>query len=177
MKRLMDEKKSDAEVIEELYFATLARAPTEKESKRVLEYVGGQSKPALDQAEAERKAAEEALAKVKTDLAKATTDYEAAEKAAPAAEAKAKAISGDASKPEDEKKRAADEAAAARKAANEAKTSRDKLAGDEKAAGSKLAEAAKKVDAAGATHRTQRVPALQDVLWTLLNAKEFMCNH
>ena len=92
-------------------------------------------------------------------------------------QAKAKAISGDASKPADEQKKAADEAAAARKAANEAKTSRDKLAADEKTAGSKLAEANRKVDAASATHRTQRVPALQDVLWTLLNAKEFMCNH
>ena len=65
MGRILEQKKSDAEIIEELYFATLARAPTEKENQRVLEYVWGESKAAIDQASAEKKAAEEALAKVK----------------------------------------------------------------------------------------------------------------
>ena len=138
---------------------------------------GGESKPALDQAEAERKAADEALAKVKGDLAKDKTDYEAAEKAAKEAEVKANAISKDASKSADEKKKAADEVAAKRKAANDGKAALAKLTNDEKAAVSKLAEANKKVDAANATHQKQRLPALQDVLWALLNTKEFTCNH
>ncbi len=177
IKRLIQEKKSDAEVIDELYFVTLSRAPTQKQKKRVLEYVLAKSKPILDQAHAEKKVADEALAKVQGELAKAKTDYEAAQKAAQAAEGAAKAVSGNASKSADEKKKAADEAAAKRKAANEAKTKRDKLAGDEKAANTKVTEANKKVDAANAEHQKFRLPALQDVLWTLLNTKEFMFNH
>jgi hypothetical protein len=173
MRRILEQKKSDAEIIEELYFATLARAPTEKENQRVLEYVLGESKAAAEQANAGRKAAEEALAKVKGDLAKATADHEAAERAAK--EAEAKAASKD--KPAEEQKKAATEAAAQRQAANQAKTKRDQLAGEEKAAAARLAEANKKIDAVNAAHQQQRVPALQDVLWTLLNVKEFVCNH
>ncbi len=173
MRRILEQKKSDAEIIEELYFATLARAPTEKENQRVLAYVLGESKAAAEQASAGRKAAEEALAKVKADLAKATADHEAAERAAK--EAEAKAASKD--KPAEEQKIAATEAAARRQAANQAKTKRDQLAGEEKAAAARLAEANKKINAVNAAHQQQRVPALQDVLWTLLNTKEFMCNH
>jgi hypothetical protein len=173
MRQILEQKKSDAEIIEELYFATLARAPAEKENRRVLEYVWGESKAAAEQANAGRQTAEEALAKVKGDLARATTDHEAAERAAK--EAEAKATSKD--KPVEEKKKAAAEAAAQRQGANQAKTKRDQLVGEEKAAASRFAEANKKVDAVNAAHQQQRVPALQDVLWTLLNTKEFLCNH
>jgi len=177
MKRLLDEKKSDAETIEELYFATLSRPPTEKERNRTLEYVLEASKPALEQAQAEKKTAEEALTKVQGDLAKAKTDYEAAEKAAKEAEATAQTVSADAGKSADEKKKATDEAAAKRKAAGEAKTMLDKLTADEKAASAALTQANQKVDAANAAHLQKRVPALQDVFWALLNTKEFMFNH
>lgn len=173
MRRILEQKKSDAEVIEELYFATLARAPTEKENQRVLEYVWGESKATIEQANAERKAAEETLAKVKGNMARAAADHEAAERAAK--EAEAKALSKDAGKPAEEKKKAATEATAQRQGANQAKTKRDQLVGEEKAAVSRLAEANKKIEAANASHQQQRVPALQDVLWTLLNTKEFMC--
>jgi hypothetical protein len=173
MRRILEQKKSDAEIVEELYFATLARAPTEKEKQRVLEYVLGEGKAAAEQAGAGRKAAEEALAKVKGELAKATADHEAAERAAKEAEARA-ASKG---KPAEEQKKAATVAAARRQAANQAKTKCDQLAGEEKAAAARLAEANKKIDAVNAAHQQQRAPALQDVLWTLLNTKEFMCNH
>jgi hypothetical protein len=175
MRRILEQKKSDAEIIEELYFATLARAPTEKEKRRVLEYVWGESKAAAEQANVGRKTAEEALAKVNGDLARATADQEAAERAAKEAEAKAQAASKD--KPAEEKKKAAAEAAAQRQGANQAKTKRDQLVGEEKAAAARFAEANNKVDAVNAAHQQQRVPALQDVLWTLLNTKEFVCNH
>jgi hypothetical protein len=177
MRQILEQKKSDVEVIEELYFATLARAPTEIESKRIQEFVLGDCRVALEQANTERKAADEAVAKVKGELARAVVDHEAAEKAAGQAEAKAQAIAKDASKSPDEKKKAAAEAASLRQGANQAKTRRDKLGSDEKAALSRLAEASKKVEAANALHQRVRVPALQDVLWTLLNTKEFMCNH
>lgn len=134
IKRLIEAKNSDAEMIDELYLATLSRSPTEEERRKALEYVLGTSKPAIEQAGAEKKAAEEALAKVQGDLAKA-------------------------------------------KAASEAKTALDKLAADEKAASASLTRANQKLDAANATHQKLRVPALQDVLWALLNTKEFMFNH
>jgi Protein of unknown function (DUF1553)/Protein of unknown function (DUF1549)/Bacterial Ig-like domain (group 2) len=177
MRRIIEQNKSDAEVVEELYLATLARAPTDTENKRVLSYVWGEGKTALDQANAERKAADEASTRVKADLARATTEHEAAEKTAREAEAKAQAISREISKPAEQKKKAAEEAALQRQGANQAKTRRDKLAGEEKAAVSRLAAANNKRDAASAAHQQQRVPALQDVLWTLLNTKEFMSNH
>ena len=84
---------------------------------------------------------------------------------------------GNAGNAAEEQKKAATEAAARRQAANQAKTKRDQLAGEEKAAAARLAEAIKRIDAVNAAHQQQRVPALQDVLWTLLNTKEFMCNH
>ncbi len=179
MKRLIEAKKSDAETIDELYLATLSRPPTEKERSRALEYVLGTSQPAIGQAQAEKKAAEQTLAKVQGDLAKAKADYDAAEKAANEAEATAQAAFNktDADKSADEKKMAQDEAAAKRKTANEAKTAPDKLAADEKAATANVTQANQKLDAANATHQKLRVPALQDVLWALLNTKEFMFNH
>jgi len=177
VKRLLDEKKSDAETIDELYFTTLSRPPTDKERERTLEYVLAASKPALEQAQAEKKAAEEALARVQGELATAKTNHEAAEKTAKEAEATAQNVSADASKSADEKKKTRDEAAAKRKAAGEAKTMLDKLVADEKAANTALTQANQKLDAANAAHLQKRVPALQDVLWALLNTKEFMFNH
>ena len=177
MRRIIEQNKSDAEVVEELYLATLARAPTDTENKRILSYVWGEGKAALDKANVERKAADEALAKVRRDLVRATIEQETAEKAAGEAEAKAEAISRDVSKPAEQKKKAAEEAALQRQGAKQARTRRDKLVGEEKVAVSSLAAANNKLDAARAAHQQQRVPALQDVLWTLLNTKEFMCNH
>ena len=114
---------------------------------------------------------------MKGDLAKAVADQEAAEKAAREAEAQARSLPGVPASLRAHKKKAAEAAIARRQGANQAKTSGDKLVSEEKSAASRLAEANKKVEAAQATHQQQRVPALQDVLWSLLNTKEFMCNH
>ena len=38
VQRFFKEKKSDAEIVEEVYLATLARRPTEAEKQKVLEY-------------------------------------------------------------------------------------------------------------------------------------------
>ena len=177
MKRLFEAKKSDAEMIDDLYFAALSRAPREEERNRALDYVLGTSKPALEQAAAEKKAAEEALAAAQGGLATATAGYEAAEKAAKEAEATAQAVSADAAQPDEEKKKTQDEAAAKRTAANEAKTALDKLTADVTAAGAALTQANQKLDAANAARQPLRVPALQDIFWALLNTREFMFNH
>ncbi len=69
----------------------------------------------LAEAEAQKKAADDALANVLNQVAAATTAYEAAEQAAQAAEANAKGV------PDDQKQQAAADAAAKRKVADEAK--------------------------------------------------------
>jgi hypothetical protein len=98
----------------------------------------------LQRAEAEKKAAEEALAKVKADLGKAKADYDSAEKAAKEAEAAA------AKAPEADKAQAKQVAAEKRKLAGEAKARHDALPNQEKAANAQLAEVNKKVAEAGA---------------------------
>ncbi len=72
----------------------------------------------LDEAEAQKKVAVEALAKVKGPVDAAAAAYQAAEQAAQAA---AKAVADGAAKPDEEKKKLADDAAAKRKAADAAK--------------------------------------------------------
>jgi len=126
LRRLFQEVKDDAAIVEELFFLTLSRAPTEEEKNRVLAYVSGNNPEALARAEAEKKTAEETLAKVKGELDKATADYDAAEKAANA----------------------------------------------------NLAEANQKINAAKAPRSgAQKQQALQDLLWAILNTKEFLFNH
>ena len=137
--------------------------------------VGGTATIVDKEAQAEKKAAGEALAKIKGDLGKANTEYEAAEKAAGEAEAAAKAVAEDAGKSEEEKKATAD-AAAKRKAADEAKANRDKLAGDETAANARVAEADKRPDSA--TIHRQAIPAEELMqafyYWHDVPTKEFL---
>jgi hypothetical protein len=68
---------------------------------------------------------------------------------------------------------------AEQKAAAEAlaKARRDKAPAAEKAANARLAEANKRLDAAKAAARQSREQAFQDLLWALLNTKEFVFNH
>jgi len=82
LQRLLQSGTNDWAHIEELYFATLSRPPAEEDRVRLLEYVTGKTKTALQQAEAAKQTAEQAAAKAKADLAKAAADYEAAEKVA-----------------------------------------------------------------------------------------------
>ena len=125
--RLIQEQKSDAEAIDELYLVTLARAPTEQEKTRLLDYMLGESKPAIEQAAAEKQAADEALAKVKGDLEKAKADYEAAEKAAQEAETAAANAKTAADSTAAAQANAEKDAAAKRQQANESKKTVDDL--------------------------------------------------
>jgi len=160
MRRFFTEQKTDPEIIEELYLSTLSRLPTEQEVKNMTDYLSGAGKPIPENVQAEHKAAEDALAKVKGELEKANAEYEAAEKTAKDAEAAG-----------------AKDAADKRKLANDAKANRDKLVADEKTANTKLAEAVRKVDAAKAALKPRRDQAFQDLLWALLNTKKFLFNH
>ena len=54
---------------------------------------------------------------------------------------------------------------------------RDKLAGDLSGANATLAAANQKVAAAQAALKPRRDQAIQDLLWALLNTKEFVFNH
>lgn len=176
IKRLMTEVKDDSKIVEEIYMAALSRPPTQQEGKGVLAYFSGEGKSLPEQVVADKKAAEEALAKVREELKKATADHQAAEKAAQDAQAeaaKAKAEGNDT----EPAQMAAQKAAEQRKAADEAKANRDKLAAGEKAAVAKLAAADRKLNSAKAALKPRRDRALQDLLWALLNTKEFLFNH
>ncbi|MCR4415237.1 MAG: DUF1553 domain-containing protein, partial [Thermoguttaceae bacterium] len=100
---------------------------------------------ALTEAQARKKAADDALANAKNQVAAATTASAAAEKAAQEAAAKAKQVADDAAKPADEKKKAADEAAAKRQAADAAKAALAKAQQAEQAAQAQATAAAQKV--------------------------------
>jgi hypothetical protein len=76
---------------------------------------------AVTDATVARAAADKALAQARDLTAKAQTAYEAADKAAKESEAKAQSIAKEAGKPEAEKKKAAEEAAVQRKAADAAR--------------------------------------------------------
>jgi len=177
LQQLLKDKNSDEEIAEELFYVALSRPPTEEEKAGVLAYFSGEGKSVPEEVVAAKKAAEEALAKVKGELAAANTAYDAAEKAATEAETAAANVEAE-GEGEAEAKAAAESAAAEkRKAADEAKAKRDKLAAEEKAAAAKLAEASQKVAAAEAAQKPPRNQAVQDLLWALLNTKEFLFNH
>jgi hypothetical protein len=131
----------------------------------------------LTQAEAQKKAEEEALANIQAQVSAAAQAYQSADKAAKeaetaAAQAKAAADTARAAQPV-----AAAAATEKRKLAGDAKTARDKVQNDEKAAAAKTAEASKKLADATAALKPPRHQALQDLLWALMNTKEFLFNH
>ena len=69
-------------------------------------------------------------------------------------------------------------AAEKRKLAEQAKAARDKVAGDERAAAAELADAARKLDAIKAPPTpAQKQQDFRDLLWALMNTKEFLLNH
>jgi hypothetical protein len=160
LRQFYTDQKTDEEIIEELYLLTLSRPPTEQEVGNVTDYLSGAGKPLPVDVQAEHKAAEEALAKVKAEFQKANAEYEAAEKTAGDAQAAG-----------------AKDAADKRKLANDAKAKRDKLATDENTANTKMAETTRKLDAAKAALKPRRDQAFQDLLWSLLNTKKFLFNH
>ncbi len=131
----------------------------------------------LTQAEAQKKPAEEALAKIQPQVSAAAQAYEAADKAAKEAETAAAQAKAAADGARAAQAVAATAASQKRKAAGDAKAARDKADGDEKAANAKTAEAAKKLAEATAALKPPRHQAFQDLLWALLNTKEFLFNH
>jgi len=109
---------------------------------------------AIVRAEAEKKAADETLAKVKADLAKAKTDYPAAEKAAKAAEAAAVSAKTAATKAAAAQANAEKAAAVKRQQAVDAKKKLDALvAQQQKPAETKVADATKAVTDAAEDQR------------------------
>jgi hypothetical protein len=160
LRRFYTERKTDPEIIEELYLCTVSRYPSDADKQRVADYMSGAGRPLPEPVRAEHKATTDALAAVTAELAKANAGYEAAEKAAKEAEAAA-----------------APDAADKRKLASDAKARRDKLAADQAAANSRLTAANQKVDAARAALKPRRDQAFQDLLWALFNTKEFLFNH
>ncbi len=154
------DKKTDSEIIEELYLCTVSRLPTDADKKQVTDYLSGAGKPLPEALQAEHKAATEGLAKINGELTAADTEHQSTEQAAKAAETAA-----------------APDAADKRKLANEAKAKRDKLAADQTAANAGLAAANRKIDAAKTALKPRRDQAFQDLLWALLNTKEFLFNH
>ncbi len=94
----------------------------------------------LTEAESQKKSADEALATVINQVAAATTAHQAAEKEAGQAEAAAKTVGEDAGKSEEEKKTATTEAAAQRKAADQAKAALARAQQNEKTVVATLTE-------------------------------------
>ena len=131
----------------------------------------------LKLAETAKKPAEEALANFNTQVAAATKAYQTAEKAAVDAQTAAATAKTRADNARRAQTATQNDATEKRKLAALAKTKRDKLVPNEKTANAKVAAAAKKIAAAKAAQAKRRPAALQDVLWALLNTKEFLFNH
>ena|GEM_PF-36405 len=131
----------------------------------------------LTEAEAQKKAEEEALAQVQTQAAAAIQAYQSAEKAAKEADAAAAQAKAAADTARAAQTATATAVAEKRKLAADAKAARDKVQNDEKAAAAKTAEATKKLADATAALKPPRHQALQDLLWALMNTKEFLFNH
>ncbi len=131
----------------------------------------------LAQAEAQKKAADDAVAMIRQQVSAATQAYQSADKAAKEAEAAAAQAKAAADSARAAQAAAASAATEKRKAADDAKAARDKVAGDQKAAAAKVAEATKNLADATAALKPPRHQAFQDLLWALMNTKEFLFNH
>lgn len=129
------------------------------------------------QAEAQKKAAEDAFVKLDQQVSASAVACLAVDKAAKDAETAAVQAKTTADAARAAQATTASAAAEKRKAADVTKAARDKLAGDEKAAAAKAAEAVKKFSDAVAALKPPRHQAFQDLLWALLNTKEFLFNH
>ncbi|MHC4399228.1 MAG: DUF1549 domain-containing protein, partial [Planctomycetota bacterium] len=71
LRDLMQQVKDDAKIVEEVYLSTLSRFPAEDEKKGILGYFSGEGKSVSADVLAAKKAAEEALDKVKGEREKA----------------------------------------------------------------------------------------------------------
>ncbi|MCL4195599.1 MAG: DUF1553 domain-containing protein, partial [Thermoguttaceae bacterium] len=141
LQQLFQANKSDGEIVDELYLATLARLPNTDERQKIIDYMSGAGKTVPPQFEADKKAAEEALANIRLALEQAKAAYEGAEKAAQEAEAAAAAATTAATNAANALASAAATAATPRQAADVAKKSLDDLLqGQQQPAEAKLAQ-------------------------------------
>jgi hypothetical protein len=143
LQRLLQANKPDPETIDELYLAMLSRPARADEKQKVLNYMSGVGKTVPPQLEADKKAAEDALAKVRAGLGQANATYEAAEKAAKEAESAASVAAGAATQATTAQTNAEKTAPAKRQEANEAKIKlADLVAGQQQPAKTNLAQLA-----------------------------------
>jgi hypothetical protein len=157
--RLLKEQAGNpSKIIEEMYLTTLSRPPRDAEVTKITPYLAAAGKSDLSGVQAEQKAAQDALADVRQQRAKANAEYEAAGKTAKASQATAAQ-------------------AKEWKLANAAKIRRDKLAVAEKAATAQFTKANNRLNVAKAAANARRDQAFQDLLWALINTKEFVFNH
>jgi len=156
--------------------AKAALAQAQQNEQQAQTQVDGAAKK-LAAAEAQKKSAAEALAKVAGQVAAATTASQAADKAAQETETAVAGAKAAADKARADQTAADGAAAEKRRLADAAKATRDKAVAADKAATARLANASRKLDAAKAALKPRRDQALQDLLWALLNAKEFVFNH
>ena len=155
--------------------AVLAQAEQQQQqAQSQLDAVVGQ----ITQTEANRKVAEETLAGVNTRVTTAAAALQAAEKAAQDARLILAAAVTKLAESRPACIAAQNVAAEKRKLTDAAKAASDKATAEQQAAATKAAAANKTLAAASAPRTAaQRQQALQDVLWALLNTKEFLFNH
>lgn len=170
--RLAKELPDDARIIDEIYLTTISRLPTDEERNKVTAYMAGVVQGVPDAVLTEHQAATDALAQAREEPAKANADFEAAQQAVQAAEAALAAAPDPAAKAE-----ATKALAEKRKLAANAKTRRDKAPAAEKTATNRLTQANKRLEAAKVVVRQAKDQTFQDLLWALLNTKEFVFNH
>ncbi len=143
LQKLFQANKPDPEIVDELYLATLSRLPRPDERQKFVDYMSGTGKMVPPQLEADKKVADDALAKVRADLGQAGTVYEAAEKVAKDAEAAAAAGTDAANQATTAQTNAEQTAAAKRQQATDAKKALDDLVqNQQKPAEAKVAPAA-----------------------------------
>jgi hypothetical protein len=127
LQRLLQANKPDPEIIDEIYLASLSRPPRPEEKQKILDYMSGAGKTVPPQLEADRKATEDALAKVRAALQQAAAAFDAADKVAKEAEAAAAAATNTATQATSAQTHAEQSAAAKRQQAVDAKKAVDNL--------------------------------------------------
>ena len=172
--KVVKEATDESKIIEGIYLATVSRYPSDAEKAKAASYLAEVGKGIPESVTAEVNAASEALATAQQEQARANSDFEAAQKAAREAEQAVAKV-----KPKDTAARAAASALVIerRRAVTEAKNRRDKAPTAIKTATTRGTEANKQLTSATAAAKVRREQAIQDLLWALLNSKEFVFNH
>jgi hypothetical protein len=198
LQRLFQANKTDDEMLQELYLATLSRYPTAEEVQAFQRHLAGAGRTVAPELLAGVEAAEAALAAAEAVVRQTQETCQSAEAAAQQAEAAVAAAALACETAERavqeareataeilsaaESARTAQAAAAAtaaekRAAVDAAKAELVKREQDQQAAAVQVAAASKTLADATAALKPPRDQAFQDLLWALLNTKEFLFNH